>query len=265
MSTSEIKPIIVIVGGAFHTPASYEKLSTALEAAGFEVHVPRLPTCNEARPPNADLTNDTQLVRGYMESLVLAGRAVVIVGHSYGGQVCSNALCGLGLAERTTNGRKGGVSLLVYMAGYALREGMSTSDKSREYSNMEDMPLVFDVAGDQTFVQRDPATSFGLSYPGAVEATDVEDYIKTLCRWHGKAMFQPLERVSWREIPVANIHTSEDISIPLVEQPSMVRDVEAATGRKVQKFTVVSGHCPNFNAAQSVADAIVGVVTARDI
>lgn len=64
--SADNKPTLVIIGGAFHTPASYGKLTSALEASGYEVHVPRLPTCNEARPPNADLMDDTALIRSYV-------------------------------------------------------------------------------------------------------------------------------------------------------------------------------------------------------
>ncbi|KAK6956857.1 hypothetical protein Daesc_002138 [Daldinia eschscholtzii] len=34
------------------------------------VHVPRLPSTNGARPPNTDLSADSELVRTYVESLV---------------------------------------------------------------------------------------------------------------------------------------------------------------------------------------------------
>lgn len=83
--TADNKPTIVIIGGAFHTPASYNELASALRVSGFEVHVPPLPTCNGARPPNADLWDDTKLIHSYVESLILAGRTVVPIGHSYGG------------------------------------------------------------------------------------------------------------------------------------------------------------------------------------
>lgn len=99
---TNIKPTLIIVGGAFHTPQSYEKLTVALEASGYEAHVPRLPTCNEMRPPNADLSSDTTLIRSYVESLVRAGRTVAAIGHSYGGQVCPNALHGLGVEARSS-------------------------------------------------------------------------------------------------------------------------------------------------------------------
>lgn len=246
--TADIKPTLVIIGGAFHTPASYSKLASALEEAGFEVHVPRLLTCNEARPPNADLTDDTNLVRSYVESLVRAGRTVVPIGHSYGAQVMSNALCGLGLEARSSQGLKGGVSNLVYMVGYALPEGMSTFDKFKEFGKLENVPLAFDMAEDHTIVLRDAPSTMGLRGPGVDEA-EVKDYVKTLCRWHGKGMMQPIEKAAWKEIPMAYIHTTTDLSIPSPEQQSMVEFVEKAleeTGRKVQKFTGESVHCPQL-------------------
>ncbi|KAH7316776.1 hypothetical protein B0I35DRAFT_433983 [Stachybotrys elegans] len=45
--------------GGWHVSASYENLVTALRAAGFEVHVPRHPSTNSSRPPNADLSTDS--------------------------------------------------------------------------------------------------------------------------------------------------------------------------------------------------------------
>lgn len=257
--SASAKPTLVIVGGAFHTPESYGKLKTVLEGAGYEVHVPRLPSCNEARPPNADLTNDTEHIRNYVEKLANDGHSVIAIGHSYGGQVCSNALTGLGLEARSSQGLKGGVASLIYLVGYALVEGRSTLDKFKEFGKIENMSLVFDMAEDHTVVPRDPKLLFGLAGPG-IEEAEIEAYNKTLCRWHGKGMFQPLERASWRDLPVAYIHTTLDTSIPLVEQESMVATLET-TGRKVPTFTLESGHCPNFIAPEGIRDAVNTVVS----
>lgn len=71
-------------------------------------------------PPNADQSSDTTLIRSYVESLVRAGRTVIAIGHSYGGQVYSNALHGLGVEARSSKGLRGGVSNLIYLVGYAL-------------------------------------------------------------------------------------------------------------------------------------------------
>ncbi|RYO91359.1 hypothetical protein DL763_005033 [Monosporascus cannonballus] len=76
------KPTIVIAHGDWHVPASYKRLATALESAGYEVHVLRLPSVNQARPPNADLSTDTEFMRSYVESLARAGHTVVALLHS---------------------------------------------------------------------------------------------------------------------------------------------------------------------------------------
>jgi hypothetical protein len=81
-------------------PESYSKLTHALESVGYEVHVPRLPSMNEERPPTADLATDTAVIRSYVENLVQNGRTVAVILYSYGGQVGTNALVGLGKRER---------------------------------------------------------------------------------------------------------------------------------------------------------------------
>lgn len=65
MSTPN-KPTIVIIGGGWHKPVTYSKLTKALEAAGYEVHVPSHPSMNESRPPNSDLATDTANTREYV-------------------------------------------------------------------------------------------------------------------------------------------------------------------------------------------------------
>ncbi|KAI1306955.1 hypothetical protein F5Y03DRAFT_353720 [Xylaria venustula] len=157
-------------------PQSYEKLLVALKATGCEVHVPRLPTCNEARPANTDLASDTELIRNYVEGLVRAGRTVIVIGQSYGGQVCSNALHGLGEETRFPKRLVGGVSRLVYLAGYALPEGFSTVDKFKEFGNIEDLPLAFNMADDGSAIIRDPEALYGINGHGTSDE-DIEDIV----------------------------------------------------------------------------------------
>jgi pimeloyl-ACP methyl ester carboxylesterase len=87
-------PTILIIGGGWHTPRSYGAVTKELELANYDVHVPTLPSMNGSRPPNADLTNDTDHVRSVAEALVNEGHSLVVFMHSYGGQVGTNALHG---------------------------------------------------------------------------------------------------------------------------------------------------------------------------
>ncbi len=128
----------------------------------------------------------------------------------------------------------------MYLVGYALPEGLSTLDKFKEFGNIENMPLAFDMAEDQTVVTRDPKLLFSLQGPG-VDDAEIEAYVKTLCRWHGKCMFQPLEHAAWRELPVVYIHTTSDLSIPTPEQQSMVEGLEK---RRPERANFYSGVWP---------------------
>ncbi|OTB09338.1 hypothetical protein M426DRAFT_17989 [Hypoxylon sp. CI-4A] len=256
MATSN-KPTLLIISGGFHIPASYAKLSTALESAGYEVHIPRLTSCYQMRPPIGDLTSDSILIRGYVESLVRAGRTVVVIVHSYGGQVGTNALYGLELGKRSRQGLKGGVKTIIYMASYALTEGVAALDKAKEFGNMDLVPLVFDIAEDKSAVPCDARASF---VDPSLDDAEASMYLSTLVRSNGRCFFQPLEHAAWREFPsVAYIYTTADMMVPIHYQKNIVEGVEK-NGVKVQTFEMNTGHCPCLTDAQGVVDIVNSVV-----
>lgn len=211
----------------------------------------------QTRPPNADLYTDSDIVRSYVSSLVRAGRTVVALLHSYGGQVGSNALVGLGLADRAAQGLPGGVSHLVYMAAFAVPEGTAMMDKVKEFGHMDLVPIAFSFAEDDTCLNNDPKTL--LVGPSEVPDEEVERYLATLVRWNGKAMYLPIKNAAWREIPVAYIHCTADMTVPLDYQKSFVDGMEKA-GRPVQTFELATGHSPNLTATAGVVDAVNKVV-----
>ena len=250
-----LKPTVVLIHGAWHTPSTYSKFTNSLKSAGYEVHVPRLPSVNEARPPNADLTTDTAMIRGYVESLVDAGRTVIAMMHSYGGQVGTNALYGLGLKDRSQHGKLGGVVHLIYMCAFALPEGGCTVDKVKEFGQEHLLPLAFDFADDDSCVVRDPKT---LLIGSDIEDSEAETYVFSLVRWNGKSMYQATTHCAWKEIPVTYIYTSQDMTVPLDYQKSMVEFVQAQ-GHTVQIFELDTGHCPNLTMTQELVDIVTHV------
>jgi pimeloyl-ACP methyl ester carboxylesterase len=177
--------------------------------------------------------------------------------HSYGGQVGSDALVGLGTASRAEQGLAGGVSHLVYLAGFAVPEGTAMMDKVKEFGHMDLVPLAFNFAEDDTCLNNDPKTL--LVGPSALSAYEVDRYLALLVRWNGKGMYQPIKHAAWREIPVAYIHSTADMTVPLDYQKSFVEGMEKA-GRPVQTFELATGHCPHLTATEGVVDAIKTIV-----
>lgn len=186
-----------------------------------------------------------------------AGREVVAILHSYGGQVGSDALIGLGKAIREREGLSGGVTHLIYMAAFAVAEGVGMMDKVREFGHMNLVPIAFDFAEDDTCLNNDPRNL--LVGPSDLAEEEVDKYLATLVRWNGKAMYLPIRHAAWRDIPVAYIHCTADMTVPLDYQKSFVADMEKA-GRPVRIFELATGHSPNLTATAGVVDAINQVV-----
>ena len=97
------QPTIVLVHGAFADPSSWSDVVPRLEKNGFETVTPRLDLDSVA--------GDVATVRAALDAI---HGDVILVGHSYGGFVISNAA-----ADRTDVGG------LVYTAAYVLAPGES--------------------------------------------------------------------------------------------------------------------------------------------
>ncbi|KAF7597190.1 hypothetical protein BBP40_009530 [Aspergillus hancockii] len=255
MTTST--PIIVLVHGGWHTPASYGKFSTALKALGHELHIPSLPSMNGTRPPNANLETDTTLIYSYVESLVNAGHHIVILMHSYGGQVGTNALVGLGAETRRQQGLPGGVTRLIYIAAFALEEGGSMVGVVNSFGHEVLIPLAFDVADDDSCVDREPR-NLVLGEP-VLPDEELDAYVAGLRRWNGRAMYQEIRGCAWREIPVSYVFATADMTASFDYQKSFVERMREQ-GMEVETFSLETGHFPTFTKADELAGIVCGII-----
>lgn len=81
-------PTVLIVHGAFHVPQHFEHLASLLQQAGYRVEVPALPSVGIEQDPGNALKLDARFLCDKLEALVLGeGRDVLVLMHSYGGQV----------------------------------------------------------------------------------------------------------------------------------------------------------------------------------
>jgi pimeloyl-ACP methyl ester carboxylesterase len=102
------KPTVVMVHGAWADTSSWHGEVAALQAAGYDARAIANPVQN--------LTTDSQYVADYLRSL---HGPVVLVGHSYGGSVITNAAAGLA-----------NVKALVYVDAAAPAPGQTTGQLS---------------------------------------------------------------------------------------------------------------------------------------
>jgi pimeloyl-ACP methyl ester carboxylesterase len=162
---------------------------------------------------------------------------------------------GLGIVQRKAKGLTGGVSKLIYLAAHAVPEGKAMIDGVRHFGHEELMPIAFDFADDMSCVSRDPKML--LVGETDLPAAEVDEYLASLVRWNGQAMYQPLTtpRATWRDVPVVYIYTTKDMTVPFDYQKWFVEGMEME-GAEVHTATLETGHCANFTAAKQVAHII---------
>jgi len=106
LAPGQAKPTVVLVHGAWADASSWSGEVAALQAAGYDVRAIANPLQN--------LTTDSQYVTDYLKAI---HGPVVLVGHSYGGSVISNAAAGLANVKR-----------LVYVDAFAPAPGQTSAE-----------------------------------------------------------------------------------------------------------------------------------------
>ncbi|OAA31994.1 hypothetical protein AAL_01326 [Moelleriella libera RCEF 2490] len=107
---------------------------------------------------------------------------IIAILHSYGGQIGTNSLAGLGSSLRAKQGLAGGISKLIYLCGYAVPERRYMIQKVVEMGHEALVPIAFDFADDMSMFCRDPR---GQVVGPGVEEEEVESYVASLMRWNG--------------------------------------------------------------------------------
>jgi pimeloyl-ACP methyl ester carboxylesterase len=109
--------ILVIPGAACPSRPFYQPLCDKLSAVhGYKAQTADLQSASRAPPQTpATLEEDAGFFKEILTRLADHGEDVVVVAHSYGGMVATDAVQGLAKADREAQGQAGGVVKLVYL------------------------------------------------------------------------------------------------------------------------------------------------------
>ncbi|MFC9918691.1 alpha/beta fold hydrolase [Agromyces binzhouensis] len=231
---SEPKPTIVLVHGAFADSSGWNDVTERLQKRGYTVLA--------ASNPLRGLMADAAYVRSILESIE---GPIVLVGHSYGGAVITNAATGLEHVEA-----------LVYVAAYALDEGERLVDANALGGGHTDL-------ADHIVIR---------PYPGAPEG-DADGYIDP-AYFHElfaadlprkqtavmaasqrpaalQALFTPSGEPAWESIPSWYVVASQDHTIPPEAERVMAERAGATT------IELDSSHVAMMSHPGAVADVIL--------
>jgi len=214
-------PTIVLVHGAWHTPPNYGSYINALKSQGFKVLCPKLPSCNGKSPPDSSFAEDVAMIHNAVEPLVEAGERVLMLMHSYGGAVGTDAVEGLTFADRKAAGKLGGVVHLFYMCAYILQPGTTIFNIVEEAGFAGLWPQYIENAADGSTFPIDPV----LMFLGGVEKDVVDKALPHLVRFPMSAFETQTKGAAWRSVPVTYILTQQDYSVPRAYQDLLLEKV----------------------------------------
>lgn len=124
------KPTIVVIPGGACPVVFYNDLVSSLTKHGHEAetHNLRSYTDNPKGSEPQGLAEDAAYLHEKIEALADQGKDVVVVGHSYGGLVTTDAAHGLSKAERARAGKRGGIVRIIYLTCIVGAVGSSSAE-----------------------------------------------------------------------------------------------------------------------------------------
>jgi pimeloyl-ACP methyl ester carboxylesterase len=231
------QPTVVLVHGAFAESASWNGVIRRLQEQGY--------TTIAAANPLRSVSGDAEFLASILESME---GPVVLVGHSYGGSVISNAALG-----------KDNVKALVFVAAFAPEEGESIAELSGRSpgstlgETLESVPLS-DGTTDFYIRQEMFHQQFAADAPAEQAALDAvtQRPLRDVAQNEGSGA------PAWKSIPSWFVFGELDKNIPLEVHRFMA---ERAQAREVVQIEGAS-HTVGASHPEEVTDVIMRAIKA---
>ncbi|NJO41624.1 MAG: alpha/beta hydrolase [Cyanobacteria bacterium RU_5_0] len=238
-NTQASQPTIVLVHGAFADSSSWNGVLTKLIAAGYST----IAVANPLRGIRSDGNYVASAIRDIKGPIVL-------VGHSYGGTVITNAV----------NDNKN-VRALVYVAGFAPDAGETAVGLSGRYPGSTlgstlAPPVELPDGGKDLYIQQD---KFHAQFAADVPANDAQLMASTQRPITEAALNEASGAPAWKSTPSWFIYGDRDLNIPPAALSFMAN-------RANSKETVVvngASHVVMVSHADAVAKLIEKAATAQ--
>ena len=188
-------PAIVLVHGGFVDGSGWEDVYRILKKDGYEVGIVQNPTLS--------LADDVAVTR---RTIAEQGKPVVLVGHSYGGAVITEA------------GNDPKVAGLVYIAAFAPDKGESVASLIKDPPPGAPIPPILPPQAGFLFLD---ASKFAASFAADVPKDKADFMAQSQVPWGLEALNGAVTQPAWRTKPSWYLVATDDKMIPPEAQRSM--------------------------------------------
>jgi pimeloyl-ACP methyl ester carboxylesterase len=235
--------MVVLVHGAWHGAWCWASLQRELDRRGIPSLAVDLPGHGASVEPLADLATDAAAVSAVLGKF---RRPIVLVGHSYGGAVISEAdLTGDDAGAGST------VFHLVYLAAFVVDVGESVIGLS---GSMPEAPSALSgamvIADGMSTI--DPELAHGALY-NRCDPMITPANVARLCPQPLATFTQPATRASWRHVPSTYVRCLDDQAVAPAHQ-----DFMAARCAAIE--TLDTDHSPFVSMPVETAEIIARIV-----
>ena len=218
------KPSIVLVHGGFVDGSGWQPVYKILTGEGFNVRIVQNPTLS--------LADDVAVTK---RTIASSDGQVVLVGHSYGGVVVTEA------------GNDPKVKGLVYIAAFAPDRGESVSSLLANPPPGAPVPPILPPQDGFLFLDR---SKFAASFAADVEPGLAAFMADSQVPWGVEALGGAVSNPAWRSKPSWYLVSTDDKMIPPPAQRSMAKRAEA------QVVETAGSHSVYVSKPKVVADLI---------
>jgi pimeloyl-ACP methyl ester carboxylesterase len=237
---------VVLVHGSFHTPeATWSRLTKVLDERRIKWATVDLPSAGPDVPPgSSSLPDRTEDVAVTLDVVEQAGGPVVLVGHSYGGMVISEA------------GAHPAVKHLVYVCAFAPEPGETVIElAASEPPSLLAGAIQFGPG--RGLLSVDPAQAIEVFYAD-VAADVAADAVAKLVPSTASSLLQPAAEVAWIDRPTTYVVCEQDNALSPARERKMAERIGA------QIWSLPTSHSPFLSQPEALADIIERVVRAAD-
>jgi pimeloyl-ACP methyl ester carboxylesterase len=221
---TDIKPSVVLVHGGFVDGAGWEGVHQILTQDGYDVRIVQNPTLSLA----GDVAATRQIV-------AQANGPVVLVGHSYGGVVITEA------------GNDPKVAKLVYITAFAPDKGESVASLIKDPAPGAPVPPILPPQDGFLFLDN---AKFAASFAADVEPAKARFMADSQVPWGLEALGGTVTEPAWRTKPSWYLVAADDHMIP----PAAQRFMAERAGAKVAEHT--GSHAIYVSRPEAVAAVI---------